>query len=595
MRKLFVYLFCVTVLLPQWACKEKKADSEKNYSKLIYPGKDGKLVYEKYTPEGDVVPDFSYCGYKGGGVALPDVEVKITLEPGDFSKDDAPRIQEAIEKLGKENPDKNGFRGAILLKKGKYNIGETISLPYSGIVLKGEGNSQEGTVLVGTAKKSYTIISVGDNDKRIKDDASEQQITDVYVPSGTSVITVADVSGFKAGDEVVVERPSTKEWISAIGMDKLEDYWIDAALLQDKSTDIYGMSGGTFSADGKKYNSTLQWQPGSKNLFFERTIKSIDGNKITLDIPLVNALQKEYGGGIIYKYSMPKRIQQVGIENMYAEAIYDEKVTKEDVNVGTYCCDEQHASRFVSFNACQNSWAKDLTCIHLDNGYLSGAGSKFITIQDCEFIDPISILIGRRRYAFTFNGQMALVQRCYSRNARHDFVIHATVAGPNAFVDSRSEMSHLASEPHHRWAVGGLYDNCSLSGPNAHFSIANRGRIGSGHGWAGAQMVIWNCKSRLAILMKPPTAQNFAIGFENCSDQWSTPELISLPLNRINGVAKTDFPYVGIPVVGDGYIESPEKYVSPQYLYYQQVWDRLGKDAVMAITTKEQQKVIFGK
>ena len=104
-----------------------------NYSKLVYPGVDGKLVYVPYNDKGDIIPDFSYCGYKAGGVRIPDIPVKIEIVPGDFSTDDSKRIQAAIQKLAKEKPDSKGFRGTILLKKGRYNIQNSIKIPYSGI------------------------------------------------------------------------------------------------------------------------------------------------------------------------------------------------------------------------------------------------------------------------------------------------------------------------------------------------------------------------------------------------------------------------------------------------------------------------------
>src|SRR6476619_4480921 len=49
-------------------------------SSWVYPGPDGKLVY-KTTPAGDKIMDFSHAGYMGGGVAIPDVPVKITVKP----------------------------------------------------------------------------------------------------------------------------------------------------------------------------------------------------------------------------------------------------------------------------------------------------------------------------------------------------------------------------------------------------------------------------------------------------------------------------------------------------------------------------------
>src|SRR5207237_264784 len=67
-------------------------------SKLVHPGPDGRLVY---TPDvrGNVVPDYSYAGYGGGGVALPDAPVKVTLRPEANPTDDTPRIQKAIDEI----------------------------------------------------------------------------------------------------------------------------------------------------------------------------------------------------------------------------------------------------------------------------------------------------------------------------------------------------------------------------------------------------------------------------------------------------------------------------------------------------------------
>ena len=56
------------------------AAAEPAKSQWVYPGADGKLVY-KTTPAGDRIMDFSYAGYMGGGVALPIVPVKRTVEP----------------------------------------------------------------------------------------------------------------------------------------------------------------------------------------------------------------------------------------------------------------------------------------------------------------------------------------------------------------------------------------------------------------------------------------------------------------------------------------------------------------------------------
>src|SRR5262245_66148884 len=47
--------------------------------RFVSPG-DGKLVYEA-DGRGNRVPDFSHCGYRGGGVATPDVPVRLVVPP----------------------------------------------------------------------------------------------------------------------------------------------------------------------------------------------------------------------------------------------------------------------------------------------------------------------------------------------------------------------------------------------------------------------------------------------------------------------------------------------------------------------------------
>ena len=80
-----------------------------NYSKLVRPGEGGRLVYAP-DAQGNTIPDFSNCGYGGGGVAIPDVPVRVTLEPHD-TKDDGARIQAAIDSVAKMRPGGDGFRG----------------------------------------------------------------------------------------------------------------------------------------------------------------------------------------------------------------------------------------------------------------------------------------------------------------------------------------------------------------------------------------------------------------------------------------------------------------------------------------------------
>ena len=103
---------------------------------------DGKLQYAT-DQRGNRILDFSFCGYRNSGEAIPDVEVIYTLSP---SENDSFTIQGHIDALAARPMNAQGQRGAILLKKGTYYLDEPLRITASGIVLRGE--SKEETVLV---------------------------------------------------------------------------------------------------------------------------------------------------------------------------------------------------------------------------------------------------------------------------------------------------------------------------------------------------------------------------------------------------------------------------------------------------------------
>ena len=127
--------------------------------------------------------------------------------------------------------------------------------------------------------------------------------------------------------------------------------------------------------------------------------------------------------------------------------------------------------------------------------------------------------------------------------------------GPNVFLDCRSEQDYATSEPHHRWSVGGLFD-CL----DAQIIFQDRQYMGSGHGWAGANYVAWNCTGSL-VCQQPPTAQNYAIGFVGKHGR-------------------------GAFERSEGWWESEGRHVTPRSLYLKQLEDRLGPAAIANVTAK---------
>src|SRR2546423_812276 len=69
-------------------------------------------------PQG--IPDFSHCGYMGGGVPIPDAPVRVVVPRAEG--DNTARIQAAIDDLAALSPDDRGIRGAVLLQKGRYDV-----------------------------------------------------------------------------------------------------------------------------------------------------------------------------------------------------------------------------------------------------------------------------------------------------------------------------------------------------------------------------------------------------------------------------------------------------------------------------------------
>ena len=234
-------------------------------------------------------------------------------------------------------------------------------------------------------------------------------------------------------------------------------------------------------------------------------------------------------------------IGEVGVESLRGESEYKSPE------------DEEHGWVFLDLVNVHDAWVRRLTAVHF--GYscvYARRQTRAVTIETCANLDPISQITGGRRYSFALDGELALVQHCYARNGRHDFVMHSLAAGPNVFFDCIAEQAHADSGPHHRWSVGVLYDNVRVSPATNErrksgigLNIRNRGNSGTGHGWAGANQVAWNCQAWEMIIEQPPTAQNWAIGCTAASHS------------------------------GNAYWESVGKPVEPQSLYQAQLKERL--------------------
>ncbi|HDR52673.1 MAG TPA: hypothetical protein ENN90_13825 [Mariniphaga anaerophila] len=444
----------------------------------VYYGKGGNL---NYTPDekGNIIPDFSHVGYRYGDVPLP--EIKTVLEVYPVDGDDGSVIQSAITSLYNIEPDENGFRGAVLLKAGVYQVSGQLKISANGIVLRGEGDSENGTVIIAEGKNKRDLIKIDNGKSRTVYSSTRVAITEDYIPVGRKFVIVSDPSNFTEGDNIVLYRPGTSAWISDIKMDQITP------------------------SEG-----TVQWSPSGYSFYFERLVTKVSGDTLFFRNPVVMAMETKYGGGYVYKFSFD-RLQNIGIENMRLKSAY------------TSNQDEDHSWNAIAFYSAENCWVRNISSFHFSYSCVNlQSKSRLITVENCHYLEPKSILTGGRRYSFNITGSLHLVKNCSTSEGRHDYVTGARVCGPNVFSNCTATNTYSDIGPHHRWAMGTLFDKIESDGQ---INVQDRDDSGTGHGWAGANTVFWNCKGSSSICESPwNSAKNYNFGFIGKKERKNRPD-----------------------------------------------------------------------
>lgn len=455
---------CVLMCTPLFAQDKKKAPKPQP---PVATERGGKLIYAA-APNGDRIPDYSYCGYMASDQPIPDAPVRavVPVTPGDATA----QIQEALNYVSGLPADANGIRGAVLLQKGTYAVSGSLKIKASGVVLRGSGMTNAGTILFATGKDRETFIHItGKNDQHKE---NEIKITDAYVPVNAFSFHVASTGDLKAGDMIVVRRPSTQAWIKLLG------------------TDTFG--GGL---------GALGWKPGEQDIFWDRKITEVKGNTITIDAPLTTALDTAYGGGTIAKYNWAGRIAQTGVENLLLRSAYDTANPK----------DEAHRWMAITMENVTDSWVRQVTFEHFAGSavLILQTGNR-ITVEDCKSLAPVSEIGGQRRNTFWTMGGQTLFQRLYAEQGYHDFATGFCAPGPNAFVQCSAVRPYSFSGAIDSWASGVLFDIANIDAQA--LSYKNREQDGQGAGWAAANSMLWNCTAAHIDCYQPPGAQNWAFG-----------------------------------------------------------------------------------
>ncbi len=417
---------------------------------------------------GNIIPDFSRVGYHHGDKSIPDHPVSCVISP--VAGDNREYIQSRIDSIAALPAGADGHRGVLLLRRGGYRIDGTIEISASGIVLKGERCNINETRLIATGRRRHPLIRITGTGVPQETSGTRVHLTDSFVPTGTHCVRVSNSALFSAGDRVMLYRPGTHEWIHDIKMDQIVER-----------------------------KGTRQWTPREYNLAFEREVTSVEGDCVYLDNPVMMEMEAKYGGGELYKYSFDGRISEVGVSDLCLESEFEDYE------------DTQHGWIGIQINKAENCWVDNVTARYF--GYATVSCERYaknVTVKNCRNLEPKAVITGGLRYSFNNNGQQNLFMDCMSTEGRHDYITGSQVCGPNVFYNCVASQAYADVGPHHRWAVGTLYDNVVTDGE---INVQDRGKMGSGHGWAGVTQVLWNCRASNVAVQSPWTSgHNYSFG-----------------------------------------------------------------------------------
>jgi hypothetical protein len=456
-------------------------------SEWAFPAADHRLHYLTDS-RGNSIMDFSSAGYRAGGVRLPSVVTAQRLTPA--AGDNTARIQAALDRAG----------GAVVLAPGEYEIAGTLSISHSGVVLRGETGAS--IRLTGKPHGFLEICGTG----TWREEGPRAPVLDSYVPAGATSFRVSGAAAFHPGDHVLVLRPVTAEWIRFMGMAPSQD----------------------------------SIRPGSV-IRTDRMVESVEGERVTLDVPLSDALDSRFTAASLVRYSFSGRIREVGVEGLRITAAF-EHVPE----------DEPHFPA-LSMDAVEDGWERDLELHETQNGVAIGSRAKRVTLTNVSITH--SAHLGHSAPAdFALAGTQILLDRCrVSGESASPVVTEGETAGPLVLLNFTSDHSGVAS--HQGWTTGVLVDGGRFPGATEQQpGVA----FGNGDiGWA----VAWNVSSPYLLVEQPPGTLNWCIG---CI-----------------GTAVT------IGSTPNGIFDSLGKMVIPSSLYLQQLRDRLGSDALRSIGYSE--------
>ncbi|KAG0348705.1 hypothetical protein BG004_004419 [Podila humilis] len=493
------------------------------YSKIVYPNTpnnpEAPLGYIAYNRQGDRIMDFSMVGWNEGNTDLPNAATQVPVlaslspRPGSDSNDDrgddTDRIQALIDRVTERTSAKTQANtvvptGALVLTRGIFRISRPLNIRGSGILLRGDPAG--GTRIVCQWEPTghrYAIVVQGKKDKVLQH--TRTPILSDYTPVGSYFLALDPAyfreTGLTVGDKIIVTRVGNDRWIQDIGMDD-------------------------FDSDKK---GVKPWKKMRGRMY--RTIRSLNTQTgiAQLDAPLPISIWRHYGGGWVTKYT-DNKIRAVGIQFLdlvfprnigrSTDDMLDEKGRGSEDYRFSY---EIFANYALRMDRVQHAYVSHVTTAFFHNFVSVGTDAHHITFDSVVHSYPNDMLSGQS--AFQLSGQLVLIKNSLSQGSFHFFVNINHVMGPNVVHRAQAVNVGKAYQampldfapgevgPHMKFCTGMLFDQVVTDGS---IQIVNRGDMGSGQGFSGANSVVWNSRAREGILThRGPGFQNFVIGSED--------------------------------------------------------------------------------
>ncbi len=258
-----------------------------------------------------------------------------------------------------------------------------------------------------------------------------------------------ECQGLVVGDAIRIRWARTAKWIQWMGMDSL----------------VRRRKG--------KPDSPQTWMKEDSTATIHRSIRSIEGDLLTLDVPFTDAIDARLMDqpAVVIKTPSFQRLSQCGIESLQIISPPHKGDLKAGKNVS------------VALQGDSECWVKDIVMRETLNNVQVWGGCRRITITGAHSYHNSTVEKGAGYPAdISIRGSQVLVDRCSSHGLGGFYVATLNSAAMLNVVLNCTFEGMGSIQPHMHWSTGLLIDSCTIA--DGRIDLINRQSSGSAHGWA---------------------------------------------------------------------------------------------------------------